>query len=156
MPGKVAVYNVTENERVEMYQIDARDAVKNHPDEWSYEPWKEPKKKASAKTSAESAPSTDVVTERAGPTRLDGPETPGAQTDISSPTTPAPVEDSANELGQNDVRQGIDTKTATLPELRDYIEQRSGKRPANFVKEPELRQKAAELQKIETGEGKAG
>ena len=38
MLEKVKIYRITGDE-AEMFSIDARRAVKEHPDEWSYQPW---------------------------------------------------------------------------------------------------------------------
>lgn len=55
MPKHVIAYHKTDGP-VEMYTINAREAVTNHPDEWSFQPWT----KRQASDEVERLPKEDV------------------------------------------------------------------------------------------------
>ena len=152
MPEKVRLYNA-DGEPVDFYAVDAAEALKNAPDEWSREPGKR-ERKGAAKTGA-NVPSSETTTERAGPTHRDPPVTDGAlRTDVSSD----PVRD-GDDLGEGDPARGAPDSFDKMSDadLRAYIERTTGKKPTNFVKREALEKQAREVATTGgTGEGVAG
>jgi hypothetical protein len=144
MPGKETLYNA-KNEPVELYSVDARDALLNHPDEWS----RAPRAAEVAKKGASKGPdavSSEITTERPGPTRRDPETVPEAQR--ADPDAPKAVSDTGDELGEDpgvkstDPVQPEDIDTMSNADLRDLIEEKTGKRPANFVNRDGLLEQA--------------
>ncbi len=65
MPDKVTIHRVN-GETAEMYAIDARQAVRDHPSEWSYTPFSDERQKA-AQADASIIPRPVVPSETSGP-----------------------------------------------------------------------------------------
>jgi hypothetical protein len=150
MPGKVTLYH-TDKENgevrpVDLYTIDANDALRNHPDEYSREMPRakivDPATGEVVKTSRAKGgdvQSTEVTTERAGPTRADPPSTEAALR-IDNPAVPQPVDGGA-ELGDGKAVARLEAAKfddMSNTELRNLIEAKTGTKPTNFVKRDDL------------------